>query len=200
VASESQAPPPAGGGGNAKYIVLTLLLFGGAAAMWFALNKEEPPPAAPAPAVADAGTRAPQPPEGLDIEIPPEEPDMGPGEDLGPPTKRIVYRYVGGGGGGGWDCSGEVPNARSVMAEARRQVQNCYERQLKTNNTLQGTVTLSVKVGASGAVAATQVGGTLRDNEVFACVRNVAQSLRFSAPVGGSCAVVQQPFTLSPRN
>lgn len=199
MASESQAPPPPGSGGNAKYIVLTLLLFGGAAAMWFALNKEDPPPAAPAPAVADAGPATPPPPEGLDIEIPPEEPDMGPGEDLGPPTKRIVYRYVGG-GGGGWDCSGEVANARSVMAEARRQVQNCYERQLKTNNTLQGTVTLSVKVGASGSVAATQVGGTLRDNEVFACVRNLAQSLHFSPPVGGSCAVVQQPFTLSPRN
>ena len=93
-----------------------------------------------------------------------------------------------------------MSDARSVMAEAGRQVRNCYERQLKSNNTLQGTLTLSVKVGANGSVAATQVGGSLRDNEVFACVRNVAQSLHFAAPVGGACAVVQQPFNLTPRN
>ena len=86
------------------------------------------------------------------------------------------------------------------MREAKRQVQNCYERQLKTKNTLQGTIMLSMKVGANGSVQAVQVGGTLRDNEVFACVRNVANSLHFAVPVGGACAVVQQPFTLTPQN
>ena len=196
MASESQAPPKDEGGGNTKYIVLALLLFGGAAGVWFAMNSGGPPP--PPPAVVDAGAR-PVVPDNIDIEIPPEEPDMGPMPDLGPPTKRIVYRYVGG-GGGGWDCSGEISDARAVMASAQRQVRNCYERQLKTNNTLQGTVVLSVKVGSNGSVQAVQVGGTLRDNEVFACVRNVAQSLRFSVPVGGACATVQQPFTLTPQN
>jgi len=197
VASESQAPPKDEGGGNTKYIVLALLLFGGAAGVWFAMNSGGPPP--PPPAVVDAGAR-PVVPDNIDIEIPPEEPDMGPMPDLGPPTKRIVYRYVG--GGGGWDCSGEIAQteARSVMSSAQRQVRNCYERQLKTNNTLQGTVVLSVKVGSNGSVQAVQVGGTLRDNEVFACVRNVAQSLHFSVPVGGACATVQQPFTLTPQN
>lgn len=194
MASESQAPSKDEGGGNAKYVVLALLLFGGAAGVWFAMNSGGPPPP---PAVVDAGAPPVVVPPNYDIEIPPEEPDLGPMPDLGPPTKRIIYRYVG---GGGWDCSGEVTNAHEVMNEARRQVRNCYERQLKTKNTLQGTVVLSVKVGAGGSVQAVQVGGTLRDNEVFACVRNVAQTLRFAVPVGGACAVVQQPFTLTPQN
>ena len=194
MASESKAPPEEGGG-NAKYILLALLLFGGAAAVYFAMNCSGGTPETPP--VVDAGVRVVPSPVNPDIEILPEEPDLGPGEDMGPRTKRIVYRYVG---GGGWDCSGEVPDARAVMAEAGRQVRNCYERQLKTNNTLQGTVILSVKVGQNGSVQATQVGGTLRDNEVFSCVRNVAQSLRFTVPVGGACAVVQQPFNLTPRN
>lgn len=195
MASESQAPSKDEGGSNAKYAILALLLFGGAAGVWFALNSGSPPPPPP-PVAVDAGVTPP--PQNFDIEIPPEEPDLGPMPDLGPPTKHIVYRYVG--GGGTWDCSGEITDAAAVMREAKRQVQNCYERQLKTKNTLQGTIMLSMKVGSNGSVQAVQVGGTLRDNEVFACVRNVAQSLHFSVPVGGACAVVQQPFTLTPQN
>ena len=194
MASESQAPSKDEGGGNLKYAILALLLFGGAAGVWFALNVGGPPPPPP---VVDAGPPPPVVPENFDIEIPPEVPDMGPVPDLGPRAKRIVYRYVG---GGGWDCSGEISDAPAVMLEAKRQVRNCYERQLKTKNTLQGTLILSMKVGANGSVQAIQVGGTLRDNEVFACVRNVAQSLHFTVPVGGACAVVQQPFNLTPAN
>ena len=197
MASESQAPPKDEGGGNAKYIVLALLLFGGAAGVWFAMSTGTPAAPPPPPPPVDAGVHRVAD-NNLDIEIPPELPDLGPGEDLGPPTKRIVYRYVG--GGGGWDCSGEVSDAHAVMAEAQRQIRNCYERQLKSNNTLQGTVVLSVKVGGSGAVQAVQVGGTLRDNEVFSCVRNVAQALHFAVPAGGTCAVVQQPFNLTPQH
>jgi hypothetical protein len=196
VASESQAPPNDEGGGNAKYVVLALLLFGGAAGVWFAMSSGGAPPPPPPPPVADAGARPAVDPN-LDLEIPPELPDLGPPVDFGPPTKRIIYRYVG---GGGWDCSGEITDAPSVMSQAQRQVRNCYERQLKSNNTLRGTVIVSLKVGGAGTVQAVQIGGTLRDNEVFTCVRNVMQALRFTVPSGGTCAVVQQPFNLTPQN
>jgi outer membrane biosynthesis protein TonB len=200
VASESQPPEKDEGGGNLKWLVLGLLLIGGAVGVYFALNLGGKPAEQPAGPVAqaqpDLGTQQPSGPE-VDIEIPPEEPDLGPAEDMGPPRKIIRYVYTG---GGGWDCSGDIPDARNVMNEAGRQVRACYERRLKQVNTLQGTVTLSLKVGRAGNVEAVQVGGSLRDNDVFACVRSVAQTLRFTAPVGGACAVVQQPYNLSPRN
>lgn len=195
MASESQAPSNDEGGGNAKYLLLALLLFGGAAGVWFAMRSGGTPPPPPPPP-ADAGVhRAVD--NTLDIEIPPEMPDLGPPVDLGPPTKRIIYRYVG---GGGWDCSGEVTDGPAVMQQAQRQVRNCYERVLKSNNTLRGTVVVSLKVGGQGTVQAVQIGGTLRDNDVFSCVRNVMQSLRFTVPAGGACAVVQQPFNLTPQH
>jgi hypothetical protein len=199
VASESQPPDKDEGGGNLKWLVLGLLLIGGAVGVYFALHGGTAQPEQPTGPVVqtqpDLGPRPPVGPE-IDIEIPPDEPDLGPEEDMGPPRKIIRYVYTG----GGWDCSGDIPDARNVMNEAGRQVRACYERRLKQINTLQGTVTLSLKVGRAGNVEAVQVGGSLRDNDVFACVRNVAQSLRFTPPAGGACAVVQQPYSLSPRN
>ena len=75
-----------------------------------------------------------------------------------------------------------------------------YERRLKANNVLQGDLSLKVKVGANGSVVASGVSGTLRDNEVFACVRAIADKWSFPVPEGGTCAVVQVPFRFTPKN
>ena len=114
------------------------------------------------------------------------------------PTKR---RVGGGGGGGAWDsCSGDIPGASAVMAQYNAQIRNCYERALKSNGVLQGSLNLRLRIGANGAVDGTQVGGSLGDREVFSCVRAVADRIRFPQVRGGSCAVLAVPFSFTPRS
>lgn len=195
MATES-TPPPASSG-NVKYGIIGLLLIAAAAGIWFAmkLGKDdgEVAQALPDAGVIERTTAIAEP----DLLIPDPEPDAGPQIDAGPPRKRIVYRYVR----GDWECSGEIPAtaAQAVINENRRQVRNCYERQLKTNHQLQGTLSLHLRVGQNGQVTGAQVGGSLRDPAVFSCVRNLAQSWRFPAPTGGNCAVISAPFNLTPR-
>jgi outer membrane biosynthesis protein TonB len=102
---------------------------------------------------------------------------------------------------GDWDCAGDLPGAKinQILADNRQQVRSCYERRLKINNVLQGNLNLKLKVNASGAVVATAVGGSLGDNDVFACVRNLAKQWAFPEPAGGECAVVQVPFKFTPH-
>ena len=196
MASES-ASPQGGGGGNAKYGLIGVLLIAAAIAVYFGMDcmSGGPPPVAEAP---DAGTierpTALQEPD-LIMEL---EPDAGSEPDSGPVKTKIVYRYVR----GDWDCAGEIPAAAasSVIRANRRQVRNCYERALKQNHTLAGTVSLRLRVGNTGGVTGVHVGGSLRDPAVFACVRNLANSWSFPAPSGGSCAVLAQGFDFTPQD
>jgi outer membrane biosynthesis protein TonB len=102
---------------------------------------------------------------------------------------------------GEWDCDGDLARSalQSVIDNNRAQVRNCYERRLKVNNVLQGDLKLKIKVGSNGQIAAAAVAGTLKDNEVFGCVRALAQKWTFPPPSGGGCAVVQVPFQFSPK-
>jgi len=129
--------------------------------------------------------------------IPDEEPDAWLEiPDTGPAPRRPVAS-----GGGSWDCTGEVDRAAlsRVLGENRSQFQSCYERRLKASPFLQGGVTVQMRIEANGSVDAVQVGGSLRDREVFACIRNVASRMQFARVTGGNCAVISQPFTFTPQ-
>ncbi len=200
--STESVPPPGGGGGNLKYVIIGVVLMLAAAGVWFGMQGCEGEPQRPVANVQpDAG--APVDRGGAlvsdDLVIPEEEPDAGPQIDAGQRV-RYVTRYVGG-GGGNWDCSGNIPPAaaQSALAERNLEFRNCYERRLKVNNTLEGRVSVRMRVSRSGAVDAVQVGGTLHDSQVLSCVRNIANHIRFPAPTGGSCAVVAAPFNFTPR-
>jgi hypothetical protein len=101
--------------------------------------------------------------------------------------------------GGEWECSGDLPGAKRVIDSNYAQIRSCYERRLKVNNILQGDVKLKLKVGAGGKVVAAAVSGSMRDPEVFNCVRILAQTWTFPVPTGGACAVVQVPFAFAPK-
>ena len=98
-------------------------------------------------------------------------------------------------------CAGTIDQRRlaGVIATYRPQVRACYERGLKANNLLQGTLNVRLKVQPNGSVTNVRLGGSLRDNDVFSCVRRVASNWRFPNPEGG-CAEISQPFRLTPRN
>lgn len=193
-------------GGNTKFVIIGLLLLGGAVGMFVMLAPSEPPaePAAPPPVVeevervnpmaqqfeleepepVDAG--APEPPAVVD-EPAPKKPRK---KRTGPPKKDA------------WACEGELDRGRlqSLIRNNRGQVTTCYEKRLKRNNMLMGSLKLTIKVGKDGSVAATKVGGTLRDAEVSACVRKAAKGWKFPPPQADNCAVLSIPFQLSPKN
>lgn len=198
MASES-TPPPQPGGGGAKYAILGVALFAIAGLVYCLTQGEDAPPPPPQAEVPDAGTveRSTALVED-EFEIPELEPDAGPPPDAGQQT--VVRRPSG--TTRSWDeCTGEIAPAaaRQVIQEHNAQIRNCYERQLKQNPMLEGNMTLAVRIAPNGQVDGTQVTGSLRDREVFACVRSVASHMRFPSPGGRDCAVVQVPFAFSPR-
>lgn len=192
------------GGGNTKYIVGGLLLLCAAAAVVFALR----PSVEPTPAT----TEAPAPPKNAERVNPLAQPELildEPTADAGKPAEEQVAavqekpkaqqpKEVR----DEWDCDGDLSreSLQAVIDKNRAQVRNCYEKRLKVNNLLQGDLKLKLKIGSSGQVAALAVTGSLRDNEVFGCVRSVAQRWSFAPPTQGKCAVVQVPFQFSPKN
>ena len=194
--SDTTPPPPITGGG-AKYGLVGILLILLAIGVYCGTQPDpEPVPEIP----VETPTRPTQfEPE---IEIPDEVEDAGP-EDTGPEdtgeeeavaamsTMRRAPR----------NCEGnlDVSALQQVVARQRPQVRACYERALKQNNILQGTVNVRMIIGSDGSVEQVSVGGSLRDNEVFGCVRRLARDWTFPRPTGGSCAQVNAPFTLTPR-
>jgi hypothetical protein len=189
------------GGGNLKYIVGGLLLLCGAGVVVFMLRPA--PPAAPA-------EHAPTPPKSAERVNPMAQQDLILDEpaDAGKPAAeeevavkekpKAQPKEVR----DEWDCDGDLSRAslQGVIDKNRAQVRNCYEKRLKVNNVLQGDLKLKLKIGSNGSVAAVAVNGTLHDNEVFSCVRSVAQRWSFAPPTDGKCAVVQVPFQFAPKS
>lgn len=175
-----------------RYALIGLLLILGAVGL-YCMSQEGPPPE-PVAAVHDAG---PPPVRHIEptFEIPEDIEDTGP-PDAGPPpsmmsTMRVAMRR---------QCSGDIAVAgiQPIISRARPQVRACYERRLKVNNILQGVVNVRVIVDEDGTIDQVAVGGSLRDPEVFSCVRRLATTWRFPNPTGG-CAQVNVPFRLTPR-
>jgi hypothetical protein len=197
MASESLRPTPASsGGGYAKYLIGLLLLLGGGLGVFLATRKDPAPPpeATPPPKVAERSTALAQDTLQLPVE---EEPDAGaPPPVAEEPTKKKVR-----GAADPWACQGDVPSQeiKALLADRQVQIRACYEKRLRVNNMLQGSLRLQVRIGNDGKVQATRAGGTLRDPEVFNCVQNLAKKWTFPAPTGGSCAVFDAPYNFTPK-
>jgi len=186
---------PRSGSGNLKYVITGILLLAGAGGLWVFLQPEKPKPKVVTQAPKSVQRVNPLAQQNFIIEEEELE-KLEPEPEPEPVQKkrRTVRRDA-------WECSGDLPpkTIREIIADNRSQVRTCYERRLKVNNVLQGDRKLKVKVDSSGSVVATAVQGTLRDNEVFSCVRGLAQRWNFPSPSGGDCAVVQVPFNFMPR-
>lgn len=199
MASESTPPPPSGGG--ARYAIGGVALAVVALLGYCMIAPGTPPPTVAHVGPVDSGV--PQRSTALvddDLVIPEDEPDAG-AVDAAEPVAEPTHRPSGQRppGAGEWDsCSGEL-DARPVFEEFRPEFQACYEHRLKANPMLQGQMMLQVRVTADGRVDGVQVGGSLRDREVFTCVRNLANRMHFPHVTGGTCAVVAVPYTFTPR-
>jgi outer membrane biosynthesis protein TonB len=200
MASDSVTPPVPTGNGNAKYIVVLLLVLAGGLGAYLAMSGGEktvaPPATTPEP------PKNPEPTTSLsdtELVVPVDEPvdvDAGAPE---PETKKHVRTAPA---GDPWSCEGDIPtgSVRSVVADTQSAMRSCYERRLRNDNQLQGSINLQVRVGRDGKVDNTRVRGSMRDAEVLKCVQGMARSWSFPSPTGGNCAVLDVPYQFTPKN
>ncbi|MEZ4393475.1 MAG: AgmX/PglI C-terminal domain-containing protein [Polyangiales bacterium] len=188
------------GDGTTKYAIIgLLLLIGGGGAIYTLTRNPDPPPPPRTAMVVDAGTpslplAAPQ--VGEQIELPPEAPDAGPPPDVqnAAPRIRYVTRYVDA-------CPGtvDIAQVQRVAQMNYGSLRACYERELRSNNTLRGPLTAQLKINTSGHVEDVQVSTPMRSRALVDCVKTAMRRLRVPASRGG-CALAQVRFNFSPSN
>ncbi len=194
----SSLPPLKQNDGKYGLIALLLLLLAGG--LWFFLRGDDEEPRAdvaepPAPAPA----REQFAPE---IEIPDDESaDVGDDQPEPSPSPKRTSDTGSAASPEDWECNGTINAARVravIQGAPSKQVQTCYERGLKSNNLLQGSMEVELTIGASGSVRAVTVGGTLRDRQVYSCVKRVARTWQFPKPSNG-CVRINVPFQMTPK-
>ena len=175
-----------------------MLLLLAAVLLWFFVRdcRSDPEPA-PVEAAPEAEPRAQFAPE---IEIPEE--DAGLDSDglekekpSSEPAKSAQTRPAD------WICNGTISASelsQVIRGQPSKQVQTCYERGLKDNNLLQGSMKVLLTIGASGAVKAVSVSGSLNDQQVYNCVKRVAKTWKFPKPENG-CVRTEVPFQMMPK-
>ena len=186
--AESTAPPPKSGGSGPIIIaaVLMLLLIGGLI-VWKVTSGGEPTktetPVAATTSAAPAFEEPPPPPP------PPPEPEPS----AKPDDKKVVK--AGGPNPCSKECTGSPSGGlQSALAGRAAQSRGCYETALRNNSTLEGTMTVSVRVGPGGAVCSARVvSDGLHDPGVTNCVINKFAGAQLPPPQGG-CAEVNVPL------
>jgi len=89
--------------------------------------------------------------------------------------------------------------ARSFIKSNTNRVRNCYEKELKVNNILQGTVTTQIAINPDGSVANVKfVSDSVGSPAMRTCIKQEISSWTFPKPTGGR-AEVQFPFRFEPK-
>jgi len=192
--AETTPPPPKGGSGPIIIAAVLMLLLIGGLIVWKVTASGEtktPTPVAVATTAEPVLDSPPPPPP------PPEpEPDASAKPDDKGPKK------VGSTGPNPCSqaCTGSPSAAlQSALSGRAGQSRSCYEKALSSNATLEGTLTIGVKVGPSGSVCSARVvADGLHDPGVSNCVVARFMGATFPAPQGG-CAEVNVPLRFMPK-
>ena len=119
----------------------------------------------------------------------------------GPKTghaKTVEGPKVGVSLGGVQDPTGAVTNATAVVARMRARFRHCYEQGRLAYPEMQGSVTLTAKIGSNGEVVGVGGGGGSMA-PIVPCLKGVVQGGQFASPTGGSGMVVI-PIIFYPSN
>ena len=187
----SSRPPPTSGG--AVYIAIAVALVVAIIGLvYWKLKGDAPATAAvtTAPVIATTAPLAEPPPPPPPIDEPVAAMDAG-------PTRVATTTYspcqVA-------KCGGSINNALSSAVSARAgAARPCYERALRVNSSLQGKLTVSVRVDPQGNVCSASISqDAVHSPEVSNCVTGMFRSAKFPAPTGG-CMDVNIPLNFTPR-
>lgn len=191
--AESTPPPPKHGGSGPIIIaaVLMLLLIGGLI-VWKVTSGGEPPKPAPTAAATVAQPTLDEPP--------PPPPPPPPPEDSGKPEEKPKAKVASGPSPCSKACTGSASGSlQSALSGRAAQSRGCYETALRNNATLEGTMTVAVKVGPDGAVCGARVvSDGLHDPGVTNCVVNKFSGARLP-PAEGGCVEVNVPLRFMPK-
>ena len=79
---------------------------------------------------------------------------------------------------------------QQVVGGRRRQIAACYQRVLKRDPSLAGTVTLELRIGPAGQVLSTKVDAdTLSETQVTECLRQEAKGWMFESARNSTYAI-----------
>ena len=193
--AETTPPPPKSGGSGPIIIAAVLMLFLiGGLIVWKVMGSSEPtkPPTPVASNTATPTLDEPPPP-------PPPPPPPTP-EESAKPDDKGPKKVAAGPGPCAKECAGTTTGAlTSALSGRAGQSRSCYEKALSSNATLEGTLTIGVKVGPTGQVCGARVvSDGLHDPGVSNCVVARFASSTFPAPQGG-CAEVNVPLRFMPK-
>ncbi|MFW5968880.1 MAG: AgmX/PglI C-terminal domain-containing protein [Persicimonas sp.] len=92
----------------------------------------------------------------------------------------------------------DVDATQKVFERKRSVLQKCYERALKQNSSLQGKVTLAIRIGTDGSPSSVQAkSSAITDRAALDCMEREARSWSFPRPKGGT-VMLNKPFQFSP--
>jgi hypothetical protein len=191
--STSVVPPPAGG--NGKYIAVVVVLGALVAILLFkTCGGEKPVPVPPVASVAIVPSAGPV----LridDIPLPVDVPDAA--------VEQVKHPTSTNNGMAGCDAKscrgGTTPDLESALAFRAKQAHRCYDTALAQDNSLQGKVSISVRIAPNGNVCSAGVASNdMASAGVGQCVANMfRQSGHFPIPKGG-CVDANVPISFVP--
>ena len=114
---------------------------------------------------------------------------QGYGRGTGRPAPRVRVAAI--------TVSGPLPReiASRVVRRSLNQVRFCYERELASDASLTGQLTLRLDVAPDGAVTANQVSASTMPDSVDRCVSSVGRRTRFPTASGASTVTVPYSFS-----
>ena len=198
----SSVPPPSQSGvpssGNGTYIAIAILLLlgiGGIVAWRFT---QKPPPPPPAPV---ASASAPSASASVNNALIDEVPLPPPVVEAGPPPQVV---YVGGGDPCAQSaCFGNVATGsdseRALAMLAHQTRRKCYESALVNDPTLQGHVTVRMKIASNGQIcSANVVKNDMSSTSVGECAARMLQIAGHVPPPKGGCVELNFPLNYVP--
>ncbi|HEU4532813.1 MAG TPA: AgmX/PglI C-terminal domain-containing protein [Polyangiaceae bacterium] len=193
-ASPSSLPPSKipGTSNKGPFIALAALLLaaGGGFFLWKA-NSQPPPTIVTPPAPSGSVVARPS----LTDAPPPPPPDEVP--EATPSAKPRT-----GGLSCGGPCSGNASGGlvNEVQARANR-AKGCYQRALRQNEGLKGSMSVALRIDAGGNVCNASVASdTTGSPEVARCVVGMFQGQRLGSPPSGGCVDMKVPLRFETVN
>jgi len=182
-------------------VVVFVLLFvvGGAIAYWVVFGGSDGSKKADEPRAAVVEQPKVVETKSL-VETPPPLPEETP--PMIQPDASTAKHPTGKGGGGGLAVTGTInaAAAKSYIRSRSAMVRACYEKELKVNNLLQGSIKTDIIVNLDGTVASVKfISDSVRSPAMNQCIKKEIDSWVFPKPEGGR-AEVQFPFKFEPKN
>lgn len=93
----------------------------------------------------------------------------------------------------------DVAGVKRVFDSRHSELQACYERALKADQSLSGAVTLTIRIGPGGLPTLTRAqSNQLRSRAALDCMEVASKKWRFPEPEGGT-VLINKPLTFRPK-